>query len=88
MLDRIVTNPHKMEINHPMDESFPVNSGFSRLSDYAGREVLPHWHQAIETITVKEGRMLCATGERLYPLRQGESVIINGNVLHSFRPDG
>ena len=43
----------------------------------------PHYHSAVELVSVKKGDLLCRIGSTSVPLLAGETLIVNKNVVHS-----
>lgn len=60
------------------DESYPRNPGFQVM----------HWHEDLQFIYILEGEIAVSTLSDCIPLRQGEGVFINKNVVHLVRKVG
>ena len=54
----------------------------SRLSMFPNREMLAHWHEVIEYIHVREGKMAYHVNGVEIPLGAGQAVLINARQLH------
>lgn len=42
-----------------------------------------HWHRSIEIFAVFEGSLTFYINEEMYPLREGEFMLVNSNEIHS-----
>lgn len=59
---------------------------FGCYEDRLHREPLPpHWHDALEVLTVVEGRALLVAGSQRWLLEVGEGLFVNAGVLHEAR---
>lgn len=69
------------------DEGFPF--GAYRY-DFAPKAhvVDTHWHQECEIFTVLEGEVLFQIGTEYIPLKEGESVFIDGGEIHTGHASG
>ena len=87
-MELIKRNQHKMEMNASLEETFPLSLVCKQISGYQDGVVLSHWHKEFEVILVTEGEMDYIGEHCEYTLKKGDGLIINGNVLHSFRQRG
>lgn len=53
-----------------------------------GSGELAHWHDAVELVSVTQGRLLCQTNEQTFPLTKGDLCFINRLQLHRLISDG
>ena len=84
-MEFIERNEVKMETGMFLDEDFPFYISYKQISDYRDSEVLSHWHIELEYILVLEGRLDYIGEDSEYTMSEGEGVLVNGNVLHSYR---
>ena len=84
-MEHIERNQDKMETRMFLDEDFAFYIYERRISDYRDGEVLSHWHIELEFILVLEGCLDYIGENSEYMLSEGQGVLVNGNVLHSYR---
>lgn len=87
-MERIRRNNHKMQTGMEIEEDFPFGTQYKEISGYEGREVLAHWHTELEAIVVVDGEMAYVGEAYEGVLKKGEGILVNGNVLHSYRQLG
>lgn len=54
----------------------------TRLSDYPEGRILCHWHDDLELICVREGRLCYEVGGERFELRAGEGIFVNADQPH------
>lgn len=86
----IVPSDFKSDANReeilPMDaEGFPHVCIDLALDQYVGRCIPWHWHSAFEIDYVVRGTAELVTPDETFPLRSGEAIFLNSNVLHEVR---
>lgn len=54
----------------------------SRISSFANREMLCHWHEDVEYIHPKEGKMVYHVNDKEIPLEAGQALLVNSRQLH------
>lgn len=79
-------------LDHQLQERIPHNTAdfpvafysdeLTALPNYAGPL---HWHPYFEIATAKNGVLDCQVGQNHIILDAGDSIFINGNMLHGFR---
>ena len=69
------------EINYD-EESFPsyINDGW--IKPNVTWEKVPHFHEDIELITVKTGRMAYSVNGNIIKLNAGDTIFVNSNQIH------
>ncbi|GBF76933.1 AraC family transcriptional regulator [Paenibacillus sp. 598K] len=78
-----MTNPALREQTMFPDQTFPINVFFTR-------HIPPHWHDHIEWLYVKSGRVQVQLDGARYELGEGELAIVHSRQLHaahSLAPD-
>ncbi len=56
--------------------------------NYLGQGDVPwHWHEEIELLYIKKGRLHCAAGGRRFRLREGDALFVNSGIPHSYEKD-
>lgn len=81
-----------MPLNHLLRETvpcgntaFPIQYYVDNLSQWNNRTVPLHWHPEPEFFSVTSGAVDVQIGSRHITVSEGETVFINGNLLHSYR---
>lgn len=70
----------------PHDETaFPIAYFENELSELPGRAGPLHWHPDFEIARAETGTLEYQVGRSRFLLQAGDSVFVNGNVLHSVR---
>ena len=64
---------------------YPVGTYLLTFNKYHIPYVRWHWHEELEMVSVIEGAVELYIGNEVLLLNTGEIIIINQNVLHSFR---
>ncbi|MDE6607196.1 MAG: AraC family transcriptional regulator [Lachnospiraceae bacterium] len=65
---------------------FPVTAYFSDLSHMYSGVVRWHWHEEIEIIIINSGHCNIMVDNVTIPMKAGQGIMVNQNVLHSIRP--
>ena len=64
-------------------EEFPAYIGEGNISDWFNYNVSTHWHDDLELIVVKSGKMMYRVNDEEFELSEGQGVIVNARQLHS-----
>lgn len=67
------------------DAMFPVAYFSDELASLPNREGPLHWHTGFEIATASSGVLDFQIGRRHIALKAGESIFINGNILHGIK---
>lgn len=62
---------------------FPCAGYSSQYTDSTNDLIPWHWHQEIELIYLAVGNLKVQIPKKVFHLKQGESIFINSNILHS-----
>ena len=65
--------------------AFPISFFENEYAALPSRTIPPHWHPEFECVTAVRQPVETQVGQARFSLLPGESVFINGNVLHGFR---
>lgn len=81
-----------MPLNHLLKETvpcgsdaFPIQYYVDNLSHWSNRTVPLHWHPELEFFSVTSGDVDVQIGSKHVIISEGETIFINGNLLHSYR---
>lgn len=74
----------KEEVSFP-DPSFPIQFYIDNLHQWPDGQVPLHWHFGYEIFTAFNQKVLLQIGEQCLTLLPGESILIGGGQLHSYR---
>lgn len=66
-------------------DSFPIQYYVDNLSQWSNQTVPLHWHPEQEFFSVTSGIVDVQIGSKHVQLSEGETIFINGNLLHSYR---
>lgn len=61
---------------------FPVYVRYDRLSDYPDYAAVSHWHEDLEFILIKKGRMTYNVNGELVELSENNGIMVNSRQLH------
>lgn len=79
----VFTDSLDKELKPHGTDAFPV-AGYEEFYRVKGGYFLPwHWHEEMELIYIKDGRLSLQAGAAVCTLDKGEFMFINSNVLHS-----
>ena len=67
------------------DVSFPIAFFSDELASLPNREGQLHWHPAFEIATAECGLLDYQVGKQHILLEKGDSIFVNGNILHGVR---
>jgi AraC-like DNA-binding protein len=80
---------YKLHIRDDMGEDvlytsarLPIYSVVWRLSSFLRYRAECHWHQDLEFIVILEGKMTYHVNDQVYPLGEGDGILVNTNRLH------
>ncbi|MGI5899059.1 MAG: AraC family transcriptional regulator [Christensenellales bacterium] len=68
------------------DPDFPFISHVDLL--HAGDEVFAHWHENIELLHVRRGRIVVTCDSVPTAAERGDLVVVNSGAIHTIRADG
>ena len=81
-----------ININHQLREqiphdvtSFPISFFCDELASLPNREGPLHWHPEFEIATAESGILDFQVGQEHILLEAGDSIFVNGNILHGVR---
>ena len=78
----LTMNSTRRELKAHGTVDFPC-AGYSKLyTDRADDVVFWHWHDEMEIMYVRTGRLLVRVPQKTYLLNEGEAVVVNADVLH------
>ncbi len=66
-------------------EAFPISFFEDEFAALPSRSIPPHWHPEFELITADSNVLEIQLGQETLRLAGGDSLLINGNVLHAMR---
>lgn len=69
----------KVSYNNPL---FPAYVRYDILSTYPGYSAISHWHEDLEFILVKKGKMTYNVNGELVELSEGSGIMVNSRQLH------
>lgn len=64
---------------------YPVDVSYLDLSKSYMNRIRWHWHEEMEVLIINNGFAEVSTDDASYPLKPGQGIIINQNVMHSIR---
>ncbi len=64
---------------------FPITFFYDELASLPNYEGPLHWHPEFEIATAQSGTLYFQIGQEHITLNKGDSIFINGNILHSIR---
>ena len=64
------------------DDSFPSYIYDGWIKPNVTWEKVPHFHEDIEMVTVKTGKMAYSVNGTLIPLYEGDTIFVNSNQIH------
>lgn len=67
---------------------YPVGVYYLDLSKSYMNRIRWHWHEEMEILIVNNGFAEVSSDDVAYPLKPGQGIIINQNVMHSIRCSG
>lgn len=68
---------------------FPLYLGVQHISIFANARALSHWHDDVEFVSVRSGRLHYNVNGTVQVLEPGQGLFINSRQLHNgFSPDG
>lgn len=70
-----------MDVGSPRS-GLPVILEREDASCLGGCGELAHWHDAVEVVSVTQGRMMCQTNQHAFTLSRGDLCLINRQQLH------
>ena len=77
---------HQLREHMPHDPAaFPVTFFENEFAALPARSITLHWHPEFELLTALHGTLELQVGQATLLLEPGESLLINGNVLHAMR---
>lgn len=77
---------HQLREHMPHDPAaFPITFFENEFAALPTRSITLHWHPEFELLTALRGTLELQVGQATLRLEPGESVLINGNVLHAMR---
>lgn len=77
---------HQLREQIPRDNrEFPITYFRDELAALPGRAGPLHWHPEFELATALSGTLDYQVGEEHLTLRAGDSIFVNGNLLHGIR---
>ncbi len=79
LLDVMSDGSERVRYNRP---GFAVFAERTRISDYPGARVLCHWHDDLEFVCVRKGRLRYEVGGESVALCAGEGLFINADQPH------
>ena len=79
----IVVDKNMFERNAHGSFGFPINLLHIVMSDYPFGRFNGHWHPEIEITYIVDGEMQYQVNEQIYPLKKGDCIFVNRNVLHA-----
>lgn len=62
---------------------YPVSVSYLDLSKSYMNRIRWHWHDEMEILIINNGLAEVSTDDASYPLRPGQGIVINQNVMHS-----
>lgn len=65
---------------------FPITYFHDELATLPNHEGPLHWHPEFEIATAQSGTLDFQVGQEHITLHAGDSIFVNGNILHSIRP--
>ncbi|MBQ4050206.1 MAG: AraC family transcriptional regulator, partial [Oscillospiraceae bacterium] len=65
--------------------AFPVSFYSDELAELPNRAGPPHWHPDFEIATAENGELDYQVGRQHVLLKAGDSIFVNGNMLHGIR---
>lgn len=69
------------EVNYD-EESFPSYIHDGWIKPNVTWEKVPHFHEDVEIVSVKTGRMAYSVNGKMIPLEPGDTIFINSNQIH------
>jgi AraC family transcriptional regulator, melibiose operon regulatory protein len=63
--------------------SFPFRIGYEEISNYLGSTFKCHWHPELEFTYILSGSMIYQANNNQYLVKEGDSMFVNQNCLHS-----
>lgn len=79
LLDVMSDGSERVRYNRP---GFAVFAERTRISDYPGARILCHWHDDLEFVCVRKGRLRYEVGGESMALCAGEGLFINADQPH------
>lgn len=64
------------------DPRFPVYARYGVLSNYPDYSAVSHWHEDLEFILIKKGKMTCNVNGELIELSEKSGIMVNSRQLH------
>lgn len=80
-------NEENRELTPHGSLEFPAAAYGKEYSVVAGQLVPWHWHEEIEVIYMKQGSAKVQVPGKMYQISEGDSIFLNGDVLHEVRPE-
>ena len=78
----LTLNSTRRELKAHGTVDFPC-AGYSKLyTDRADDVVFWHWHDEMEIMNERTGRLIVRVPQKTYLLNEGEAVVVNADVLH------
>lgn len=84
-MDTIILDHQLQETLVFPDPSFPIQYYVDDLHQWAGRQVPLHWHFGYEFFSAVSQDIEVQVGNEQLMLLKGESILITGGQLHSYR---
>ena len=66
-------------------EAFPISFFVDEFTVLPSRSIPLHWHPEFELVTADSEALEVQVGQETLRLQDGESLLVNGNVLHAMR---
>lgn len=85
MLD-VQTDRDQRELAAHGTAAFPLQVYHDCLFSFCERTVRCHWHEDLEIPVVLSGAIYCRLWDRSMVLEQGQGIVINARVPHSYTP--
>lgn len=82
-MKKIIFGEGKSEKIEYKKEEFPAYISEGRISDWFNYYVSCHWHDDLELIVVKSGRMMYRVNDEEFELSEGQGVVVNARQLHN-----
>ena len=81
-----VTMDHQLQEQIPYDSTlFPISFFHDELASLPQWTGPLHWHSGFEIATAENGTLDYQVGEKHIILNAGDSILVNGNLLHGIR---
>ena len=82
MLGLIVKRDDGSEIVNYDDPNFPSYIYDGWIAPHVTWEGVPHYHEDIEIMTIKEGQLVYYVNGKELLLRKGDTIVVNSNQIH------